>query len=130
MAIVGFDVYYQVPMQANKPAMRAIVGWSLLATGIVVVAAFARTGWTALALLAAVAATLGVIFLAYTRLGGWPGVEGWEYGGTQSPIITSVASTVVMFAAPFIGSAAWLARRGIRQLRVAGRGHAAEGLAV
>lgn len=83
-----------------------------------------------LAFLVGIAATSGLIFVAYTRLGGWPGVAGWEFDGMESPIITSAASTSVMFAAALIGSATWLARRGIRHLRVAGRGHGAEALAV
>jgi hypothetical protein len=117
VAIVGYDVYYQLPLQSNEPIMRAIVGWSLLAAGIVVVAAFARTGWTSLALMTGVSATLGLVFLAYTRIGGWPGVAGWEFNGMQSPIITSLASTGTLLAAPLLGAIGWAmgaASRGIR----------------
>ena len=130
VAAAGLSAYFLIPPQSNEPVMRAVVGWALLAAGIAVAAGFARTLWASLDFLVGVAATAGLIFLAYTRLGGWPGVAGWEYDGMESPIITSVASTVMMFAAPFIGSATWLARRGIRHPGVAGRGHGAEGLTV
>ena len=103
-AWVGFN---ETPMQSNAPVMRAIVGWALLAGGIVVVAAFAATAWTSLALLTGSALTLGAIFAAYTRIGGWPGVAGWEYKGMQSPIITSVPSTAALLVAPLLGLFCW-----------------------
>lgn len=117
IAGVGLVAHGSFPQQSNEPAMRAIAGWALLAAGIVVVGAFARTAWTSLALLIAVASTLGIISLAYTRLGGWPGVAGWEYNGMESPIITSVASTVTLLVAPLIGVTIWLVRQGVGHAR-------------
>lgn len=128
VAAAGLSAYFLIPPQSNEPVMRAVVGWALLAAGIAVAAGFARTLRVSLGFLVGVAAAAGLLFLAYTRLGGWPGVAGWEYDGMESPIITSVASTVMMFAAPLIGSATWLARRGIRHPGVAVRGHGAESL--
>jgi hypothetical protein len=121
MTGVGLVAYRMTPQQANEPALRAIVGWALLAAGIAVVTAFARTAWMSLAMLAAVASTMGIIFLAYTRLGGWPGVAGWEFNGMESPIITSVASTVTLLAAPVIGVTIWLAGQGVGHARGSAR---------
>lgn len=115
-AVAGVATYDTVPVQSNEPVLRAIIGWVLLAAGIVVVATFARTAWTSFGLLAAVAAALGMVFLAYTRIGGWPGVAGWEVDGIQSPIITSVASTGTLLVAPLLGLVGWALRRGTAQV--------------
>lgn len=130
MVVAGVLAYSQIPVQSNEPAMRAVFGWALIAAGMAVASALARTAWVSLALFVGAAATLGLIFLAYTRLGGWPGVAGWEYNGMESPIITSIASTVVMLVAPLIGATAWLVRRVVRPGQAPGQGHGAEALAI
>jgi hypothetical protein len=112
-AWVGFN---ETPMQANAPVIRAVIGWAMLAAGIVVVASFASTAWTSLGLLAGSAITLAVIFAAYTRIGGWPGVAGWEYEGMQSPIITSVASSIALLVAPLVGLFCWCVATAARGL--------------
>lgn len=130
VAVLSIQAYSMVPAQSNEPAMRAVVGWGLLAAGMVVVTAFARTAWPALALLVAVAATLGLVVLAYSRSGGWPGVAGWELNGMQSPIITSVASTGTVLAAPLLGALCWAVRvamRGVRRQLSASAAEAAAG---
>lgn len=125
-------VYTQMPAQANTPAMRAILGWAIVAAAIVVVTAFGPTWWIGIAMTLAAGAALGLLVAAYSRSGGWPGVAGWELNGMQSPIITSWASTVVLLAA---GSAG-LILRGIAYLFArhrrpsSARAGAAAGLAV
>ena len=88
--------------------MRRLIGWALLAAGICRGGVVASTAWTSLGLLAGSAITLAVIFAAYSRIGGWPGVAGWEFQGMQSPIVfTSVASTVALLVAPLLGLLGW-----------------------
>lgn len=104
--------YLSVPVQSNEPAMRAIIGWAVLAAGIVTSVGFAKRWWTSFVAAGAVGVVLGLVFLAYSRDGGWPGVAGWEYNGMASPIITSVASTAVLLTAWMLGLAVW----GLRSL--------------
>jgi hypothetical protein len=54
-------------------------------------------------------------------LGGSPGVAGREFNGMESPIITSVASTVTLLAAPVIGVTIWFVRQGVGHARGSAR---------
>lgn len=101
--VIGIAMAVQLPEQANLPADRALLGWAVLAAGIVVVVAFGSSAWLSLAATVGAAAVLLLVAAAYSRDGGWPGVAGWEYEGMQSPIITSVASTITLLAAGALG---------------------------
>ena len=112
---LGYLVYYQLVDSgsgSNLPGATPVVGWSVLAAGVTVVVAFGRHWWSAVVALVGAAAVMGFLVLAYTRLGGWPGVAGWEYDGMESPLITSVVSTVTLLVAPVVGLAIWMLRVG------------------
>jgi hypothetical protein len=115
---VGLVIYLNAPEQSNPPALRAIVGWVMLAAGIVVAVGFARLWWTSLLAALAAGTVLGLVFLAYSRLGGWPGVAGWEYNGMESPIITSVATTATVLAAWAVGLMVWAVRQSASRVMV------------
>jgi hypothetical protein len=104
-AVLAVEAYARTPQQADSPSGRAIIGWAVLAAGIVTAVAFGRRWWVAPAALVGAGAVLGLVFLAYSRVGGWPGVAGWEYDGMEPPIITSVASTGSLLAASALGLA-------------------------
>ncbi len=111
VAALCWVAYAEVTPQSNDPALRAIVGWAVLAAGLSVAVGFARSAWWSAAALGATAVVLGLVFLAYSRDGGWPGVAGWEYDGMESPIITSVASTASLLAASLLGLVVHAVRR-------------------
>jgi hypothetical protein len=82
----------------------------LLVAALVVAAS--RAALRAQAALVAVSiAVPAVLFLAYQRQGGWPGVAGWEFGGMQSPVITSTSIVVCLLAAGPAGIAVRLLER-------------------
>jgi hypothetical protein len=112
----GLLAYLSSPDQSNQPAMRAMVGWAILAAGIVTAVGFARHWWTSLVLAGGAGVVLGLIFLAYSRNGGWPGVAGWEYQGMESPIITSVGATAAVLSAWLLGLVVWFGRRAVSRL--------------
>jgi hypothetical protein len=111
VAVAGMLAYSEVAAQSDEPAMRAVLGWALLAAGMASVAASSHTAWPSLGFFLAAGGVLLVIVAAYTRIGGWPGVAGWELDGMESPIITSVASTAVVLLAPIVGAVVWFVRR-------------------
>ncbi len=84
-------------------------GCALLAAGVSVVALRPGGARAAGFSLAAVVGVLALMYLAYYRHGGWPGVAGWEI--SQPPIILSPASTVVLGLGPLIGLSSRLSRR-------------------
>lgn len=94
-------VHQQLPEQVNAPVASAVVGWELLAAGSVVAIAVAVEARTAVWFALGTGAALGLIALAYTRPGGWPGVAGWE--AIRSPIITCWVSSVTVLVAPVVG---------------------------
>ena len=110
--LVALEVYQRLPEQANAPAASAVTGWEVLAAGLVVVVAVAVNARAVSWSLLGVGASLGLIVLAYSRTGGWPGVAGWET--IQPPIITCWVSTVTVLVAPIAGVFA----RPLRNLRV------------
>jgi hypothetical protein len=105
-------VHQQLPEQVNTPAGAAIIGWQLLASGIVTAVAVATHAKAALFASLSVSVSLGLIALAYTRTGGWPAVAGWE--AIQPPIVTCWVATGTVLAAPFVG----LLFRPLRRLHV------------
>ena len=111
-AVLASDVaYWLIPEQSNVPVFRAVLGWGVLAAGIVVCVGWSRSRGAALLALLGSAFVLLTVTAAYTRVGGWPAVAGWERDGMQSPIITSWASTVTLLAAPVVGLAVLVVRR-------------------
>ncbi|MDP9166184.1 MAG: hypothetical protein M3O32_09005 [Actinomycetota bacterium] len=99
--LVALEVHQHLPEQANAPAASAVTGWEVLAAGLVVVVAIAVAARAVAWSLLGIGASLGLIVLAYSRTGGWPGVAGWET--IQPPIITCWVSTVTVLVAPIVG---------------------------
>jgi hypothetical protein len=110
--LAAVAVHQQLPEQVNAPVGSGVVGWELLAAGTVVAVAVAVTARAAVWFVLGVGAALGLIALAYTRPGGWPGVAGWE--AIQPPIITCWVSTATVLVAPIAG----LLARPLRNLRL------------
>jgi hypothetical protein len=110
--LAALAVHQQLPEQVNTPASSAVTGWELLAAGTVVAVAVAVKARAAVWSLLGIGAALGLIALAYTNPGGWPGVAGWET--IQPPIITCWVSTLTVLVAPIAG----LLARPLRSLRV------------
>jgi hypothetical protein len=110
--LAALAVHQQLPEQVNTPAGSAVTGWELLAAGTVVAVAVAVKARAAVWCLLGISAALGLIALAYTNPGGWPGVAGWET--IQPPIITCWVSTLTVLVAPIAG----LLARPLRSLRV------------
>ena len=110
--LAALVVHQQLPEQVNTPASSAVTGWELLAAGTAVAVAVAVKARAAVWSLLGISAALGLIALAYTNPGGWPGVAGWET--IQPPIITCWVSTLTVLFAPIAG----LLARPLRSLRV------------
>ncbi|GLY29000.1 hypothetical protein [Kineosporia sp. NBRC 101731] len=109
--VAGVCLTAQVPMMGNpeRPALVVATGWALLVAGCTV-AGTSLNGWqTGLATLSC-AAVLLLMALAYLRIGGWPGVAGWELLG-QPPVILTSVSAVSFAAGPVLGFLTTVPRR-------------------
>jgi hypothetical protein len=83
-------------------ALPILAGHLFLVAGVVTACAtLTRIGATWCAMQVAVVGAVLLMYAAYNRDGGWPGVAGWEYG--TSPIITTVATSAALVVAPTVG---------------------------
>lgn len=105
----------QVPMMGSheRPQLVVALGWSLLIAGTTVVGTMLR-GWQTAAATVGSGLVLLLMALAYIRVGGWPGVAGWEFMGMQSPVILTFVSAGAYAAGPLTG---FLAANGGRSNR-------------
>jgi hypothetical protein len=80
----------------QHPAVLTNAGWAVLLAGLVCAASYGPW-WSACFSWGFAGAALGVMYLAYERDGGWPGVSGWEVAG-QPPIVLSAWITLLLVA--------------------------------
>jgi hypothetical protein len=77
------------------------VGWILLATGMLTGAATTSSLGARIAMVLLSPAVIAMMFFAYNRMGGWPGVPGWE--GGQPPLYSTIGVGVLICTAPLLG---------------------------
>jgi hypothetical protein len=111
VAVAGFAVQVVVDRNGGSqgPGVLAMLGWAILAGGLVTAVGWSVHWWASFAALVGVGAALGLMYAAYHRPGGWPGVAGWEVFG-QSPLVLTVGAAVTLLVAPFLGMVAQLLR--------------------
>jgi hypothetical protein len=102
--VAGAVLTAQVPMMGNqeRPQLVVAAGWSLLIAGGAVVGTSLRTWQVGLATVGSGVVLLLMAF-AYLRIGGWPGVAGWEFKGIQSPVILTSVTAAGFAAGPLLG---------------------------
>jgi hypothetical protein len=114
LAAVLFAVCWNKSWELQEsPGVVPALGWALLLATLVLAASRAATRVLA-ALVMLSAAVPALLFLAYHRDGGWPGVAGWEFAGMQPPVITSTSIVVCVLAAVPVGVAVRLLARPLR----------------
>jgi hypothetical protein len=114
LAAVLFVVFWNKSWELQEsPGVVPALGWALLVAALGVAASRAALR-VRVALLVLSAAVPALLYLAYQREGGWPGVAGWELGGMQSPVITSTSIVVCLLAAVPVGAAFCLLARPLR----------------
>jgi hypothetical protein len=87
----------------ESPGLLVMFGWAMLgAAGAVLVV---QSSWWPMSgtIFVSEVLMLGMLYDAYYRPGGWPGVAGWE-SGPQSPVILSFSTSACVLAGPLIGA--------------------------
>ncbi|HEY4314471.1 MAG TPA: hypothetical protein VGO19_03065 [Actinomycetes bacterium] len=111
LAAVLFVVFWNKSWELQEsPGVVPALGWSLLVAALVVAGSRAAPR-VRVALVVLSAAVPALLFLAYHREGGWPGVAGWEIDSIQPPVITSTSIVVCLLAAVPVGVAVHLLAR-------------------
>ncbi len=88
----------------ESPGLLVMLGWAALGAGAAVVVI--QSSWWPMSGTVFVSAVLmlGMMYDAYYRPGGWPGVAGWD-SGLESPIVLSFSTSACVLAGPLIGAA-------------------------
>ncbi len=117
VVVAGTVLAAQVPMMSNpeRPQLVVATGWSLLIAGgsgrrDVVAHVAGRRGTVGGGVV------LLLMAVAYLRIGGWPGVAGWEFKGMESPVILTFVTAAGFSAAPLLGFLTTVRRRVRRPL--------------
>jgi hypothetical protein len=114
LAALLFVVFWNKSWQLQEsPGVVPALGWALLVAALVVAASRAALP-VRVVLVVLSAAVPAVLFLAYHRESGWPGVAGWEFNGMQSPVITSTSIVMCLLAAVPVGVTFRLLARPLR----------------
>lgn len=88
---------------AESPGLLVMAGWAMLgAAGAVVVL---QSSWWPMSgtVMVGTVLMLGMMYDAYYRPGGWPGVAGWE-NGLEPPIVLSFSTSACVLAGPLAGT--------------------------
>ncbi len=117
VVVAGTVLAAQVPMMGNpeRPQLVVATGWSLLIAGGAVIGTSLRT-WQVGAATVGGGVVLLLMAVAYLRIGGWPGVAGWEFKGMESPVILTFVTAAGFAAAPLLGFLITVRRRARRPL--------------
>ena len=115
----GFAVAMLMRPDAEEtPSYLTIACWTMLSAAAAL-ALWRASGISSVLISVLPALTLGAMYVAYFRPGGWPGVAGWELW--TSPIVFGIPSVAMSLSLPLF---VWAAR-GVRKARAGSRGSTA-----